>query len=202
MAATNTDRRPTAAWDPAQYLQFSDQRLRPALDLLGQVRLDAPAHIVDLGCGAGNVSVILKQRFPAAEVVGVDSSASMLEKARAAAPACRFEQGDFATWQPAVASSLIYSNAALQWVGGHAALFPRLMSLLAPGGVLAVQMLAMGTMHRCAGCNTRSRRTGRGRRGSPVMRPRHRSWTRPAIGTCCGRSRRVWISGRRCICIH
>ena len=151
--------RPTAAWDPAQYLRFSDQRLRPALDLLGQVPLAAPERVVDLGCGAGNVTVILKQRFPSAEVTGVDSDAAMLEKARAAAPACRFEHGDFATWMPSGGHSgrpdgqasgqqagsldLIYSNAALQWVGGHATLFPRLISLLATGGVLAVQMPAM-----------------------------------------------------------
>jgi len=136
-------RRPTTGWDPAQYLRFSDQRLRPALDLLGQVPLTAPWLVVDLGCGAGNVTAILKQRFPPAEVTGVDGSAAMLEKARAAAPACRFEQGDFVTWRPSAAPDLIFSNAALQWVGGHAALFPRLMSLLAPGGVLAVQMPAM-----------------------------------------------------------
>ena len=148
-------RRPVAAWDPTQYLRFSDQRLRPALDLLGQVALAAPRHVVDLGCGAGNVTAILKQRFAAAEVTGVDGSASMLAKARIAAPSCRFEQGDFATWrpqgppqrqpqrQPAAAPDLIFSNAALQWVGLHAALFPRLMSLLAAAGVLAVQMPAM-----------------------------------------------------------
>jgi trans-aconitate 2-methyltransferase len=143
--------RPTAAWDPAQYLRFSDQRLRPALDLLGQVPLTAPRSVVDLGCGAGNVTAILKQRFASAAVTGVDGSAAMLEKARVAAPACRFEQSDFATWRPsgrpsgrpAAAPDLIFSNAALQWVGGHAELFPRLMSLLAPGGVLAVQMPAM-----------------------------------------------------------
>src|SRR5580698_2454885 len=92
--------RPTAAWDPTQYLRFSDQRLRPALDLLGQVPLTAPERVVDLGCGAGNVTAILKQRFPAAEVTGVDGDAAMLQKARAAAPGCRFEQGDFATWVP------------------------------------------------------------------------------------------------------
>jgi len=151
--------RPIAAWDPAQYLRFSDQRLRPALDLLGQVPLTAPGRVVDLGCGAGNVTAILKQRFPVAEVTGVDGDAAMLQKARAAAPGCRFEQGDFATWAPvarpsphpsghpagelANALDLIFSNAALQWVGGHATLFPRLISLLAPGGVLAVQMPAM-----------------------------------------------------------
>jgi trans-aconitate 2-methyltransferase len=155
--------RPAAAWDPAQYLRFSDQRLRPALDLLGQVPLTSPGRVVDLGCGAGNVTAILKQRFPPAEVTGVDGDAAMLEKARVAAPECRFEQGDFATWLPSGQHSgrpsgqtdgqasgqqagsldLIYSNAALQWVGGHATLFPRLISLLAPGGVLAVQMPAM-----------------------------------------------------------
>ena len=135
--------RPVAAWDPAQYLRFSDQRLRPALDLLAQVPLTAPGRVVDLGCGAGNVTVILKQRFPSAEVTGVDSSAPMLEKARLAAPDCRFEQGDFASWQPAAAPDLMFTNAALQWVGGHAELFPRLISLLAPSGVLAVQMPAM-----------------------------------------------------------
>ncbi len=135
-----------ASWDPAQYLRFTDERLRPALDLLAQVPLDAPSRVVDLGCGAGNVTAILQRRFPHASVVGVDGSAAMLAKAREAAPGCRFEQGDFATWAPAAeepAPDLIYSNAALHWVGGHESLFPRLVSLLAPGGVLAVQMPAM-----------------------------------------------------------
>jgi trans-aconitate 2-methyltransferase len=135
-----------ASWDPAQYLRFSDERLRPALDLLAQVPLAAPARVVDLGCGAGNVTAILRQRFPRAEVLGVDGSPAMLAKARDAAPGCRFAQGDFSTWAPGTgeaAPDLIYSNAALHWVGGHETLFPRLVSLLAPGGVLAVQMPAM-----------------------------------------------------------
>ncbi len=132
-----------ASWDPAQYLRFSNERLRPALDLLAQVPLESAAHVVDLGCGAGNVTAILHQRFPAADVLGVDGSESMLAKARSAAPGCRFQQGDFATWQPATPPDLIYSNAALHWVTSHETLFPRLMSLLQPGGVLAVQMPAM-----------------------------------------------------------
>jgi trans-aconitate 2-methyltransferase len=141
MAETAT--RPTSAWDPTQYLRFSDQRLRPALDLMAQIPLAAPMRVVDLGCGAGNITALLKQRYPAAAVGGIDGSADMLEKARAAAPDCQFEQADFTTWTPAAVPDLIYSNAALQWVGGHAALFPRLLGLLAPGGVLAVQMPAM-----------------------------------------------------------
>jgi trans-aconitate 2-methyltransferase len=76
-------------------------------------------------------------------VLGVDGSAEMLAKARSAAPGCRFVQADFATWTPETPPDLIFSNAALHWVSGHEALFPRLASLLSPGGVLAIQMPAM-----------------------------------------------------------
>jgi trans-aconitate 2-methyltransferase len=130
-------------WDPVQYLRYAGERLRPALDLLARVPLDAPAQVVDLGCGAGNVTAILSQRWPFAEVTGMDGSAEMLAKAREAAPNCRFVEADFARWQPEAPPDLIYSNAALHWCGGHEALFPRLLDLLAPGGVLAVQMPAM-----------------------------------------------------------
>ena len=133
-----------ASWDPTQYLRFTDERLRPALDLLAQVPLSAPGSVIDLGCGPGNVTAILRQRFPAADLLGVDGSPAMLDKARAAVPDASFLQGDFATWTPiGTPPELIYSNAALHWVGGHETLFPRLVSLLAPGGVLAVQMPAM-----------------------------------------------------------
>ncbi len=132
-----------ADWDPAQYLRFSDERLRPALDLLARVPLEAPARLADLGCGAGNVTAILKARFPATDVTGVDGSPAMLAKARAAAPDCRFEQGDFATWAPPAPLDLLYSNAALHWTGDHETLFPTLLGRLAPGGWLAVQMPAM-----------------------------------------------------------
>jgi trans-aconitate 2-methyltransferase len=135
--------RSAAAWDPAQYLRFASERLRPALDLLARVPLHAPVRVIDLGCGAGNVTAILRQRFPDADVVGVDSSEAMLGKARADTPGCRFEQADFFQWRPRDAPDLIYSNAALHWVGEHDRLFPRLLSFLAPCGVLAIQMPAM-----------------------------------------------------------
>ena len=133
----------SASWDPAQYLRFARERLRPAIDLLGRVPLDQARRVVDLGCGTGNVTAILRQRFPDADVLGVDGSEDMLAKARAGVPDARFETADFATWTPATPPDLIYSNAALHWANGHEALFPRLVSLLAPGGVLAVQMPAM-----------------------------------------------------------
>ena len=133
----------SSTWDPAQYLRFANERLRPALDLLAQVPLDTARHVVDLGCGPGNVTPILKQRFPAADVLGIDGSPDMLAKARGAAPECRFETGDFNIWEPATPPDLIYSNAALHWVTGHETLFPRLLKTLSPGGVLAIQMPSM-----------------------------------------------------------
>jgi trans-aconitate 2-methyltransferase len=137
--------RSAAVWDPAQYLRFAGERLRPALDLLAQVSLETPARVVDLGCGAGNVTALLRQRYADADVLGVDSSGAMLAKARDTVAGCRFEQGDFFQWQPPEPVDLIYSNAALQWVNRHQELFPRLLSFLAPRGVLAVQV---PDMHR------------------------------------------------------
>jgi len=127
-------------WDPAQYEQFADQRLRPARELLARVPLERPARVVDLGCGTGNVTRLLRERFPDADVLGLDSSAEMLEKARATAPGVRWSQADIDSWAPEEAPDLIYSNAALHWLAGHEALLPRLFGALAPGGCLAVQM--------------------------------------------------------------
>ena len=130
-------------WDPAVYLHYADARLRPALDLLARVPLDRPRRLADLGCGAGNVTAMLRRRFPDAAVTGVDASAPMLDQARAAAPDCAFEQADIAAWTPSEPPDLVFSNAALHWLGDHATLLPRLLGTLAPGGVLAVQMPAM-----------------------------------------------------------
>jgi trans-aconitate 2-methyltransferase len=127
-------------WNPEQYLKFAEARLRPALDLLGRVELEAPQRIGDLGCGAGNVTALLARRWPAAELTGVDSSPRMLEAARAALPGARWECADIATWQPPQRLDLLYSNAALQWLPDHSHLFPALLRLVATGGVLAVQM--------------------------------------------------------------
>ena len=129
------------AWDPDQYLRFADLRQRPALELLARVPLDAPAQVVDLGCGAGNVTQHVVARWPAARVTGVDPSGEMLETARAEGPAnVAWQVGDAAAWTPETPPDVIYSNAALHWLPDHARLFPRLFGLLNAGGVLAVQM--------------------------------------------------------------
>jgi len=127
-------------WDPGRYLTFSHHRLRPALDLLQRVPLERPARIVDLGCGAGNVTALLRQRWPEAQITGVDSSAAMLARARESDPTVEWRLHDLLDWRPEEPVDLIFSNAALHWLDEHVTLFPRLTALLAPGGVLAVQM--------------------------------------------------------------
>ena len=130
----------TQDWDPTRYAAFRDLRLRPALDLLAQVA-DVPAgDVVDLGCGDGAVAPALLSRYPTRCLVGVDASDAML--ANAALRRCyeRLTQADIAEWQPDRPPALIFSNAALNWLPDHASLIPRLAALLAPRGVLAVQM--------------------------------------------------------------
>jgi trans-aconitate 2-methyltransferase len=128
------------SWSPTQYLKFEQPRLRPAIDLLGRVTLTAPRFVCDLGCGTGSLTRLMAERWPQAEVLGVDSSAAMLAQAADVRANVRWQQQDLATWVAPQAPDLIYSNAALHWLPDHGALMPRLLAQLAPGGTLAVQM--------------------------------------------------------------
>ena len=127
-------------WDPTQYAKFTDLRLRPALDLINRVPLDSPTRIVDLGCGSGNVTARIAERWPGATVIGVDSSAEMLGVAREKYRSIAWQEAELGDWEAERPIELVYSNAALHWIGEHARLFPRLMNQVLPGGVLAVQM--------------------------------------------------------------
>lgn len=128
-------------WNPALYRRYEDERTRPAQELLARVPLAAATRVVDLGCGPGNSTELLVQRFPDAGVIGIDNSEAMLVSARKRLPEVRFALSNIATWAPQdQAPDLIYANAALQWVPDHATLIPRLFAALAPGGVLAIQM--------------------------------------------------------------
>jgi trans-aconitate 2-methyltransferase len=128
------------AWDPVQYLKFAGPRLRPAIDLLGHIEAAGPRLVYDLGCGAGNVTRFIAERWPQARIVGVDGSAEMLAKARADLPQVEWQEADLATWRPARPPDLIYSNAALHWIEDHAPVFVALFNSLAPGGIFAVQI--------------------------------------------------------------
>ncbi len=129
-----------ADWDPALYSRFEDERTRPARDLLARVPLASPQRVVDIGCGPGNSTELLIERYPDASVLGLDTSPAMVEAARKRLPGHAFEQADAATWEPERPVDLIFANAVLQWLPDHSKLLPRLFGLLRPGGVLAVQM--------------------------------------------------------------
>ena len=128
------------AWDPDIYLAFAEPRFRPAVDLLQRITLDTPSHIVDLGCGTGNAAPLIWQRWPGARITGVDGSPDMLARAREAHPGVNWIEADIREWSPDEAPDLMFSNAALHWLEDHETLFPRLLSMLGPGGQLAVQM--------------------------------------------------------------
>ena len=127
-------------WNPQQYLKFSGHRLRPAVDLLMRVPDFAVHSVADLGAGAGNVTRLIKERWPDATVVGVEGSAEMVAAGTKAAPEIEWLHQDLGLWQPSRELDLIYSNAALHWLPDHARLFPSLMGMVRPGGILAVQM--------------------------------------------------------------
>jgi trans-aconitate 2-methyltransferase len=132
----------TKDWAPDVYLAFAGYRARPAADFLPRISIPARGVLYDLGCGPGNVTAKLKAKWPDRDVVGVDSSPAMLDAARAAhaAPGLAFQTGDIARWSPPQSAALVFSNAALHWVGNHETLFPHLISTLMPSGTLAVQM--------------------------------------------------------------
>ena len=126
------------AWDPGQYELYANERLRPALDLIGRIPGD-PSMIWDLGCGTGAITGLLAHRWPNAAVYGHDSSPEMLERARLIA-SVEWVEGTIESWSPAKPVDLVFSNAALQWVGDHDSLLPRLAGHVRPGGTLAIQM--------------------------------------------------------------
>lgn len=127
-------------WNPGAYARFHDLRLRPGLDLLNAVSRMGAGDIVDLGCGNGAMGEALKARAGGRDVIGVDASPAMLEKARAAQAYSKLQQADIRDWHPNRSPGLIVSNAALHWVGEHEKLLPRLVAMLGKGGTLAVQM--------------------------------------------------------------
>jgi len=127
------------AWNPEQYLRFADERGRPFLDLTSRVGAEAPRRVVDLGAGPGTLTSLLAARWPDAEVLAVDSSPEMVERALAL-DGISAEHGDLRSWEPPGPVDVLVSNAALQWVPGHLELLPRLVGMLAPGGWFAMQV--------------------------------------------------------------
>ncbi len=139
-------------WDPSTYLRYTDERSRPFFDLLARVDATDPKTVVDLGCGPGTLTTHLSQRWPTAQVIGVDSSPDMiaaaqqenvaqrLEAAQQAEARVRFEVADVRDWHASTGTDVIIANALLQWVPGHHELLTRWISELHKGAQLAFQV--------------------------------------------------------------
>ncbi|WP_067435569.1 trans-aconitate 2-methyltransferase [Nocardioides jensenii] len=131
----------THQWNPEQYLTYADERGRPFVDLVQRIDADSPRRVVDLGCGPGNLTALLKARWPDADVAGLDSSAEMIDRARHDVPGIDFEVQDLREWTPGGrAVDVLVSNATLQWVPDHLDLLPGLVDAVIPGGWLAFQV--------------------------------------------------------------
>ncbi len=110
---------------PPQYLRFANERTQPAVDLATRIELSAPRRIIDLGCGPGNSTAVIARRWPEADVTGLDNSPAMLQSARQDQPRLHWIESDITTWAATAAPDdahrfdVVFSNAALQWVGNH-----------------------------------------------------------------------------------
>ncbi|MDR2612306.1 MAG: methyltransferase domain-containing protein [Deltaproteobacteria bacterium] len=133
-------------WDPDAYLRFDRERTRPAVDLVARIELSEPVRIIDLGCGPGNSTRILAERWPGSAVRGLDSSEEMLRRAREDHPGLEWVHGRAEDLGFGSGYSLVFSNAALQWMGDHGTLVPRLWGTVGEGGAFAAQIPAFERM--------------------------------------------------------
>jgi trans-aconitate 2-methyltransferase len=127
-------------WNPTTYLRFAEERSRPFFDLVARVGADTPRAVVDLGCGPGNLTVTLAQRWPRARITGLDSSPEMIARAQQLDSPVGFGLTDLREWSPTPEVDVVVSNAALQWVPGHEKLLTRWAEQLPSGAWLAFQV--------------------------------------------------------------
>lgn len=146
-----------ADWNPDQYLKFGEERTQPSIDLASRIRpLKKPRKILDIGCGPGNSTHVLAQKFPHACIIGIDSSENMIQVAKSSSidldADLDFMICDAASGLPSLETNydIVFSNAAIQWIPRHEELLRNMMARLRPGGILAVQtpLLEKHPLHR------------------------------------------------------
>ncbi len=131
-----------ATWNPHQYLRFKDERTQPSIDLAAKVRIENPATVIDVGCGPGNSTQVLRERWPNSRIIGLDSSSEMIERAKTDFPDQEWLLADASKLGPDQTYDVVFSNAVLQWIPDHDLLVPGLLKIVKPGGALAVQVPA------------------------------------------------------------
>jgi trans-aconitate 2-methyltransferase len=129
-------------WDPEQYLKFKDERTQPSIDLVSRIKIKNVTSIIDIGCGPGNSTQILYQKWPSAEIVGIDNSEQMIKKAKEDYPHQKWFVADAASLETNTLYDIVFSNATLQWIPHHEILIPNLFKFVRNKGALAVQVPA------------------------------------------------------------
>ncbi len=129
-------------WNPDQYLKFMGERTQPSVDLTARIEIENPKSIIDIGCGPGNSTLVLRRKWNEAQLFGLDSSPEMIDKARADMPDIEWTVGDATNFEFERGYDVVFSNAALQWMQHHETLVPRLFAVVNHGGALAVQVPA------------------------------------------------------------
>ena len=114
-------------WSSKQYLKFGNERTQPSQDLISRLKIN-PKSILDIGCGPGNSTNALAERFCDAHITGIDSSQNMLDSAIAAYPKLDFRKCCVPDELDCIDGKfdLIFSNACIQWIPNH----DRLLSAL------------------------------------------------------------------------
>ena len=130
----------TADWDPQLYLKYKNERTQPSIDLVSRIEVNEPAAIIDVGCGPGNSTRIVSQRWPGSAITGLDSSPAMIEKAKSDYPDQDWILSDIRTYEFTAAYDVVFSNSAIQWVPDHENLIPALFGAVKKNGALAVQI--------------------------------------------------------------
>jgi trans-aconitate 2-methyltransferase len=128
-------------WNPDLYLKYGNERTQPSIDLIGKINISfQPKSILDVGCGPGNSSQALLQRWPDAVLTGIDNSVNMIEKAKTTYPDNTWIVADASKYTSNTIYDIVFSNATIQWIPDHEKLFKRLFNLINNQGVLAIQV--------------------------------------------------------------
>jgi trans-aconitate 2-methyltransferase len=127
-------------WNPDLYMQFRSERTQPSIDLIARIHSVEPESIIDIGCGPGNSTQVLANRWPNADITGLDRSAAMIAKARQGYPDQRWIVADALTFEPERYYDLVFSNAVIQWIPHHGALLKKFHRMLSDHGLVAIQI--------------------------------------------------------------
>lgn len=127
-------------WSPELYLKFDKERIQPSIDLVSKIAFDSPKKIIDIGCGPGNSTQVLVSKWPSAEIIGIDNSPAMIEKARMEYPQQKWELLDAGKDRIDGRFDIVFSNATIQWIPDHSGLLKKFNSMLSDDGLVAVQM--------------------------------------------------------------